>query len=182
MKKYIFVIIGLVVMMTSGTVFAKESILTDWTVNKNNAVEYEVVCDRNETSDGGSNSLRMYVEKSAESGYVELRSVGVTAEKSTAYVLEFDYKSEADKELANTTVYAGSATRNLIAADNRSLSASNEWRRYKAEFTTASNQAVITARIKLSQDKTMLWIDNMSLHKKDSDENVLHNPDMNIEL
>lgn len=182
MKKQISILLGLGIIFTSLTASAKESILTNWTVSKSGAAYYDIVCDRNEVSDGGSNSLRMYVEKSSDSGYVEIRATGVLAEKNTDYVFEFDYKTDSEAETIDTTVYAGSASRNLLGTDERTLSGGTEWQKYSAEFATPSNQNVITVRVKLSEDKVNLWIDNISLIKKDTDANLLMNPDMNEDL
>lgn len=182
MKKQMSVLIVLTVLLMSVTAFARESTLTDWTVNKSGASYYEVVCDRTETSDGGSNSLRMYVEKESDSGYAEIRSVGILPEKSAEYVLEFDYKTDSTAETIASTVYAGSATRNLIASADRTLSGGKDWKRYSVEFKTTQNQGVITVRIKLSEGNTKLWIDNMSLRRKGAEDNLLHNANMDADL
>lgn len=181
MKKKLSILIGLCLACTSLTAFAKESVISDWTINKSGLYSYDVICDRENVSDGGSNSLRMYIEKEADNGYIEIRSTGVLPEKNTDYVLEFDYKSDSEDETIDTTVYAGNATRNFIASDKRTLSGGSEWMRYSAEFTT-STQAVVTVRIKLSENQTNLWVDNISLSKKDATENILFNPDMNTDL
>lgn len=182
MKKKFAILVGIVAIIGFSAASARESTLTGWTVSKSNLSDYEIVCDRTNVSDGGSNSLRMYIEKSADSGYAEIRSVGIVPQKSTTYVFEFDYKSDIESGTLNSVIYAGSTSINRIVSSERTLSGGTEWQHYRTEFETQSNQAVLTVRIKLQEDMTNLWIDNIRLYVYGTEENVLSNADMNADL